>query len=145
MLLIDRLKELDVYDNTRIIIVSDHGAGISVPELANDLPKLRKHSAIASLLVKDFYKWGWVQTNMEFMTNADTPALAVEGIIPDAKNPFTGIPLAPADKTEFVKVLMSEPQSTRIRKQSTFSDEKDEWFTVKGDIFVNENWKPYSE
>ena len=82
---------------------------------------------------------------MEFMTNADTPALALEGIATDAKNPFTDAPLAPVDKTEFVKVLMSESQSTRIRKQSKFSAEKDEWFTVKDDIFVNENWKPYTE
>ena len=82
---------------------------------------------------------------MEFMTNADTPALAVEGVIPDAKNPFTGAPLAPADKTEFVKILTHPPESTRIKKNTQFSAEKDEWVTVKDDIFVNENWKPYTD
>ena len=82
---------------------------------------------------------------MEFMTNADTPALALEGIATDAKNPFTGVPLAPVDKIEFVKIMTAQAQSTRIRKQSQFAVEKDEWFTVKDDIFVNENWKPYTE
>ena len=141
----DHLKELGVYDNTRIIIVSDHGAGISVLELTNDMPKLRKHSIVASLLVKDFGERGGVHTNMEFMTNADTPALALEGIATDAKNPFTAVPIAPADKTEFVKIMTAQAQSTRIRKQSQFAVDNDEWFTVKDDIFVNENWKPYTE
>ena len=142
----DCLKKLDVYDNTRIIIVSDHGAGMKVPELENDLPKLEKQNVVSSLLVKDFGARGEVRTDMEFMTNADTPRLAIEGIIPDAKNPFTGVPLAPADKSEFVKILYAPTgQSTRTRKHSKFVVAKDEWFTVRDNIFVKENWKPYSE
>ena len=82
---------------------------------------------------------------MEFMTNADTPALALEGIIPDAKNPFTGFPLAPADKSQYVKIMTAPPKSTRIRKRMQFSIAKDEWFTVKDDIYVLENWKPYTD
>ena len=140
-----RLKEFGVYDNTRIIIVSDHGAGISVPELTDDLPRLWKQNVVASLLVKDFGERGKVRTSMDFMTNADTSALALEGIATDAKNPFTGVPIAPADKTEFVKIMTAQAQSTRIRKQSQFAVDSDEWFTVKDDIFVNENWKPYTE
>ena len=142
---LNRLKELDVYDNTRIIIVSDHGTGISVPELVNDLPNLKKQNVVASLLVKDFGKRGGVSMNMKFMTNADTPALALEGIAPDAKNPFTGVPLAPADKTGFIKIMTAQAQSTRIRKKTQFDVSDDEWFTVKDDIFVNGNWKPYRE
>ena len=142
---LNRLKELDVYDNTRIIIVSDHGTGISVPELVNDLPNLRKQNVVASLLVKDFGKRGGVSTNVKFMTNADTPALALEGIAPDAKNPFTGVPLAPADKTGFIKIMTAQAQSTRIRKKTQFDISDDEWFTVKDNIFVNGNWKPYRE
>ena len=140
-----RLKEFGVYDNTRIIIVSDHGAGISVPELTDDLPRLWKQNVVASLLVKDFGERGKVRTSMEFMTNADTSALALEGIVTDAKNPFTAVPIAPADKTEFVKIMTAQAQSTRIRKQPQFAVDNDEWFTVKDDIFVNENWKPYTE
>lgn len=141
----DRLKELEVYDNTRIVIVSDHGAGIKVPELVNNVHGLGKEDMVASLLMKDFGEHGEVVTSMEFMTNADTPALAVEGIIPDAKNPFTDVPLAPADKSQYVKIMTAPPQSTRIRKRSQFSIAKDEWFTVKDNIFVNENWKPYTD
>lgn len=141
----DRLKELEVYDNTRIVIVSDHGTGIKVPELANDIPGLGKQNIVASLLVKDFGEWGGVKTDLEFMTNADTPAIALEGIVSNAKNPFTGVPLAPADKSEYVKIMTSQAQSTRIRKQARFDIAKDEWFTVKDNIFVNENWKPYTD
>ena len=141
----DRLKELGVYDNTRIVIVSDHGAGIKVPELVNNVHGLTKESMVASLLMKDFDKRGGVLTNMEFMTNADTPALALEGIIPNAKNPFTGVPLKPTDKFQYVKIMTAPPQSTRIRKQTRFDIAKDEWFTVKDDIYVPENWKPYTD
>lgn len=141
----DRLKELDVYDNTRIIIVSDHGANIDTPELANNIPGLEKHSVTASLLVKDFGKRGEMMTSMEFMTNADTPALAVEGIISDAKNPFTGVPLVPADKSEYIKIMYTVGQSMRTRKQSKFTVKENEWFTVKDNIYVKENWKTYTE
>ena len=82
---------------------------------------------------------------MKFMTNADTPALALEGIIPNAKNPFTGVPLKPTDKFQYVKIMTAPPQSTRIRKQTRFDIAQDEWFTVKDDIYVPENWKPYTD
>ena len=140
---LDRLKELEVYDNTRIIIVSDHGTGISVPELVNDISGFGKQNVVASLLVKDFSKRGEMLTDLQFMTNADTPALALEGIISNAKNPFTGVPLDPADKNAFVKIAMAQAQSTRTRKDKQFF--KGKWFTVKDDVFVNENWKPYTE
>ncbi|MBD5446283.1 MAG: hypothetical protein HDR32_00675 [Treponema sp.] len=44
-----------------------------------------------------------------------------------------------------MKIMTSQAQSTRIRKQARFDIAKDEWFTVKDDIYVNENWKPYTD
>ncbi|MBD5412787.1 MAG: membrane protein insertase YidC [Treponema sp.] len=141
----DYLKECGVYNNTRIIIVSDHGMGTQVPELINDIPKLGKQNVVASLLVKDFNNRGGVQTNSKFMTNADTPAIALEGIISNAKNPFTGVPLAPTNKSEYVKIITSRAQSPRTRNHTQFIAKKDECFTVKDDIYVNENWKSYTD
>lgn len=140
----DYLKANGVYDNTRIIIVSDHGTETKVPELPNNLPKLNKQNVVASLLVKDFNSRGGVREDLTFMTNADTPHLATQGLIPDAKNPFTNLPFKIDDKSRYVKIQVAKAESTRIRKRTAFTVPKDEWFTVKDDIFVTENWAPYS-
>ena len=93
----DYLRENNLYDNTRIIIVSDHGknlnnlfggqitAGKEKAGAGEDASMLYK----ALLLVKDF---GGTEltTDPTFMTNADTPSIALEGLIEDPVNPFTG-------------------------------------------------------
>lgn len=140
----DFLKANGVYDNTRIIIVSDHGTVTEVPEFKNNLPKLNKQNVVAALLVKDFGSRGGVREDLTFMTNADTPYLATKDIIPDAKNPFTGLPFKIDSKEPYVKIQVAQAQSTRIRKQPAFPVRKDEWFTVKDNIFVTENWAAYS-
>ncbi|MGN0730006.1 membrane protein insertase YidC [Treponema sp.] len=139
----DYLKEIGVYDNTRIIIVSDHGASISVPELQDEKDsKLKKSNVVASLLVKDFNSRGPIKEDMTFMTNADTPYLATKGIIENAKNPFTDLPFQIEDKAAFAKIQIANAQSTRIRKQTQFPVPQDEWFTVHDNIFENSNWAP---
>ena len=49
------LKEIGYYDNTRIIVVSDHGTITPVDALENDENlNINKQNVVASLLVKDF-------------------------------------------------------------------------------------------
>ncbi|MBR5095725.1 MAG: alkaline phosphatase family protein, partial [Treponema sp.] len=119
------LKENGCYDNTRIIIVADHGAGTfnfdnpffygadesSLGELAdkvdkNLLPLVKSlFSSIKDgynldcnhplLMVKDFTDSASESpreftVNDSFMTNADTPYLAFEGIVQKPVNPWTG-------------------------------------------------------
>ena len=90
------LKQEGIYDNTRIIIVSDHGALLgSKPEWElNDNGKtldIMQFNPI--LLVKDFNSSGELNTDYTFMTNADTPSLAMKDIIDNPINPFTGVTL----------------------------------------------------
>ena len=135
------LKDIGCYDNTRIIVVSDHGTITQVDELENDEKlNINKQNVVASLLVKDFGEHGEVKTDMTFMTNADTPYLATRGIIENASNPFTGLPFKIDDKNSYVKILTANAESTRIRKRSAFSSREDEWYCVHDDIFKNENW-----
>ncbi len=136
--LIEWLKKEGVYDNTRIIIVSDHGTAIDTPYLENNLPGIMKECFSCSLLVKDFNQHGPMTTDMTFMTNADTPYLATKDIIPDAKNPFTGTPLKVEDKEAILTTCPS--QSTRIRHDSGFAVKDNEWFTVRDNIFDSGNW-----
>lgn len=86
----DFLRENNVYDNTRIIIVSDHGRDRNL----NDFQNFKEPSLPASynplLLVKDFNSNNDLITDNTFMTNADTLFLAKEGLNISDTNPFTG-------------------------------------------------------
>lgn len=86
----DYLREEGVYDNTRIILVSDHGRnmGFSKYQMGKEFYEdILYYNAL--LLVKDFGETE-IKTDYRFMTNADTPLLAMDGIIEEPRNPFTG-------------------------------------------------------
>ena len=91
-------------------------------------------------MVKDFFSHGSIKTDMTFMTNADTPALATKDIISNAKNPFTGNKFNVENKAEFVKLASAPAESTRIRTNTQFKVADDHWFTVKDNIFESKNW-----
>lgn len=87
---LDYLREKGVYDNTRIIFVSDHGRDLGFAEyIMNDEPGGDLLSYSALLMVKDFGDRE-AQIDYQFMTNADTPLLAMRDIIKEPHNPFTG-------------------------------------------------------
>ena len=144
------LKDNDCYDNTRIIIVSDHGGGddtgLFKKEAIED-KRYNKENVTALLMVKDFDAHGEVSVDNQFMTNADTPALALQGIADDAKNPFTGKTLAvpAAEKNGYVKIAIAPVENMRSRNNKKFKIAADEWFTVHDDIYVDENWSRVRE
>ena len=96
----DYLREQGVYDNTRIIIVSDHGKGLyhmtqeqfeeTYPSKYSDVDDPMSYTPV--LLVKDFNSREW-KTDDTFMTNADTPTLAFQGVVPEPFNPFLKKPV----------------------------------------------------
>ena len=68
----DFLRQNDVYDNTRIIVVSDHGFGRHFTDF-NDFPSPEENSRFNCLfMVKDFNSNEDLKTDETFMTNADT-------------------------------------------------------------------------
>ena len=133
---LDDLKEKDVYDNTRIIIVSDHGMGNS------DDPVTER--GLSTLLVKDFGATGLLKSDSSFMTNADTPALATEGIIENARNPFTNNVFAVRDKRNYVKIAYPMNESLRIRHNPQWKINPEDYWTVDGDNVYDESaWRKY--
>lgn len=142
--LIDFLKTNGVYDNTRIIIVSDHGSVNLSSDLVNNIEGLNKNCVVATLMVKDFNAKGPVTIDNSFMSNADTPWIAVQGIIPQEKqnNPFTGLPLKKENKNEWIKIDTAKAQSTRNRFKSGWDVSEKDWYTVHDNIYVTENWAP---
>lgn len=86
----DYLRKEGAYENTRIILVSDHGYDLGFEKYVLGAERYEDiMNYMALLLVKDF-GGKEQQTDYRFMTNADTPLLAVEGIMENPQNPFTG-------------------------------------------------------
>jgi hypothetical protein len=130
----DILKTHQVYDNTRIIIVSDHGTGLKSKFPDNiTLPNgdcLESYQPI--LLVKDFNDTGTLHTDMTFMTHADVPLIATSDLIENPVNPFTGI-LIESKKEDGVTITTMDVLN--------FTIHPDEWLHVHDNIFDPKNWE----
>ena len=142
--LLEKLKSEGVYDNTRIIIVSDHALGDS-GEYFQFNPGFAFPPAqlTASLLVKDFGSKGPLKESMEFMTNADTTGIATKGISENPCNPFTNKPFAVKNKQDYVKISTAQAEATRIRNNTQFKITDNQWVTVKDNIYEASNWSFY--
>lgn len=143
----DYLRENDVYDNTKIIIVSDHGQGLNqLDELVmdiNDESKLDASYFFPLLLVKDFDSDGFTVSD-EFMTNADVPTLALKDIIEDPKNPFTGKAINSDEKSAHDQyMIVSWDWEVEENNGNAFLPAQ--WASVKDDIWDKENWTFYTE
>ena len=143
----DFLKVNGCYDNTRIIIVSDHGWHLHSEQVFGSFPDPVVPAEFNPLLMfKDFNAEGAMKTDMEFMTNADTLFLAGKNL--DASltdlNPFTGKKLV-QDKAGGVTVVPGvnlEWLSSKMYEEKTFSVDKENSYVVHDDLFKPENWIP---
>jgi YidC/Oxa1 family membrane protein insertase len=143
----DFLKENGVYDNTRIIIVSDHGFDVAT-RLKDDV-KLPNREMLeiyqAMLLVKDFNAQTTAQipdelpSDHSFMTNADVPVLVTKELIPDPVNPYTGKEIR-SEKENGVTITTSHLWQARKQLKYTYNIKPNEWLYVHDDIFKPENW-----
>ena len=137
----DRLRELGVYDNTRIILVSDHGTELEHQEKLIFDNGLDAEWFNALLMVKDYNATGFT-TDRTFMTNADVPAIALEGIIDDPKNPFTGSDIDMSRKQGVQHVLFSESWDVMENNGNVFKiGGNGQWYEMQGSVFNEESWK----
>ena len=146
---LDYLRQEGVYDNTRIIIVSDHGTGVALfDELINPDPDSLFTAEFYNclLMVKDFDSTGY-KTDYTFMTNADVPTIAMEGIIDNPVNPATGNLINSDAKSGDLYVTYSISPDQKLwnpdyNPGNTFAyDEGTKWYKFVGDdIFDNSNW-----
>jgi hypothetical protein len=142
----DFLKETQVYDNTRIVIVSDHGIDISSKFPGNIiLPGGQSVQAFNPLLLfKDFNSHGALITDNKFMTNADTPFLAFNGIINNPVNPFADIPFREEKINGVILPKGSPGWNLEHHTKYQFKIKADDWLCVHDNIFNPENWEPVS-
>jgi hypothetical protein len=137
----DYLKENGVYDNTRIIVVSDHGFNVTTEQNYFSLPdgnRLEKYTSL--LLFKDFYDRGELNIDNTFMTQADVPLMALNGIINDPVNPFTGLSVI-NEKENGVFITTSDKFYHTKHGKYKFNITANEWLFVHDNIFDPDNWE----
>lgn len=137
---LDYLRQENIYDNTKIIIVSDHGYELKQydellfgKEGGEDVMSYNP-----LLLVKDFNSKEF-NIDYSFMTNADVPYLAVKDTLDETINLFTGVDLNQSYKKE-KEQLVSVSTNPGIDKTGKETSLEGPWYTVKENIFDINNW-----
>lgn len=94
-------------------------------------------------MVKDFGEKDF-STSDEFMTNADVPTIATNGIIEQPVNPFTGNAINSEEKTAHDQYIIDSLQwQTDINNGNAFLPAK--WYSVHDNIWDKNNWKLVAE
>ena len=147
---LEYLKEQDLYDNTRIIIVSDHGFSLrQIEELflddtVNHIDLNQRYGDVEFyyplLMVKDYNSKGGITTSKEFMTNADVPTLATAGIFEKAINPFTGNEINNSEKTAHDQYILGSDKYI-IAENNGNCLVPGRWYSVHDSIWDKSNWK----
>ena len=135
----DYLRQNDVYDNTRIILVSDHGASVKLSEdmLLSDRVNALNYNPL--LMVKDFDSHGELKTDRAFMTNADVPTIAMADLIMNPVNPYSGKPITSEEKYSHPqKITTSHDHNVSNNNGNTYKPGL--WFSVEKDLFDLNNW-----
>lgn len=138
---------LELYDNTRIIIVSDHGNGMYLFDgFYTDDYEFMTDWFVALLLVKDYDSTGYT-TDSTFMTIADVPTLALEDIVDYPVNPHTGEPINSEPKHGDIYVEDNQTYDERLwnpeaNQGNTFYYNDDYlWFKIVNEnIYDLNNW-----
>lgn len=143
----DYLRSEGIYDQTRIIIVADHGEALGCFDdmmLQTDGAPRDMMSYNPLLLVKDFDCHGFT-TDYRFMTNADTPSLSMKDIIASPVNPFTGELInEDAKGAEEQHVFDTKMWKTDVNNGNTFLPGT--WYSLKNqNIFDMNNWEKIGE
>ena len=128
--LIQKLKDNNAYDNTRIIIMSDHGWILA--DIENVDLSISGNNSL--LFIKDFNAKGKYTTNYEFMTTADVPYLSAIGIDKQMVNPLTNKKLT-TEKNLGVDVITNHlvkwaPNQFKIKDRTYLYDDDAKYMHV---------------
>ena len=136
---VEMLKNLGIYDNTQIIVVSDHGGndGINMPILDKD-----DWRPDALFLFKDFGANGAVRTDNRLMANYDIASIFCANLPSGCLNVGQNILQNYPQNREIIHTI---PLHWRLE-----AHKPNEWlirkaYKVKGDIYKMENWRAIDE
>lgn len=131
------LQEAGVYDNTRIIIVADHGFTLNSDRFDKFPWDIRFYGSFNPLMLfKDFGSTGEYRVDNSFMTNADAPLFAIDGLDVSSLNPFTGKDMKESVNKETVNVYTGHDHTDYVFKHDLSSS-----FSVHDSLFEPTNWE----
>ena len=97
------------------------------------------------LLVKDFNSNAELTIDRQFMTNADTPTLAMQGLIENPINPFTGNPINSNVKQDGVQYIFRSG-AVEMWEYTGTGYVQGQWARLNGDDAFNmQMWKEIDE
>jgi hypothetical protein len=128
-----------LYDNSRIILVSDHGPEPNFVTKIGLPFNVDQHNPL--LMAKDFNADGLLQTDMTFMTNADVPVIALKGLIDNPVNPFTGNKITDENKKTPLYIAISGDIHLGDPDVTQFVLNPREDYYVHDNIFDPNNWE----
>ncbi|HKY22626.1 MAG TPA: sulfatase-like hydrolase/transferase [Vicinamibacterales bacterium] len=142
--ILDRLKEMGVYDKTFVVISSDHGIGFAPPSFENDRPtpagqlSTLAGKAMALLVVKPLDSQGPVRVSEAPTSITDIPGTVLEGI--GVAHALPGVP-----------ALTLADHAPRSRAWAMYDWEHEDWsqqyfdtldiLQIDGRVLDGANWK----
>ena len=137
----DQLREAGAWDNTRIVVVSDHGYDLAQWEDLIYNKDLDIERVNPLFLVKDFNARGDIQTNNDFMTIADVPSLLMDGLVENPTNPYTGNPINMDAKQKPQMVTTSRRLQPWKQTGNVYVTSDRHRYTVHDNIYDHDNWQ----
>ena len=141
------LKESGCWDNSRIIIVGDHGCRdmrtIDMNFLNGfDDTGIFPERLIPLLMMKDFNSDGLLHKDYSFMTLADIPILITEGLPSELqKNPFSSLPFkVTQNKTVIRSIQNGDHHADKQSKLTQFKTTESDWVYVKDNVYDPACW-----
>ena len=144
---VKHLREIGVYDNTRIIVVSDHGRDVPAPCFKGMKNRYDFAKFNPLLLVKDFDSREKLKTDNTFMTNADTIFLAIRDLEVSQINPFTHNRFADFIQKDRVHIYSCAIEPFFRENNQDHLKDKNTWrldtcsYVVHDNIFDESNWE----
>ena len=144
---LDYLKDNGVYDNTRIIIVSDHGRDLNdnvCPLIEyrgeNGEQKTMDSSFFDSVLLEKDFDSHEMKSDMNLISNAEVPYMATEGLFENPTNPYTGNELKTFTSVKGQpELIYTFDYQTDKNNGNVFLPA--DWFTVTERIYNTKAWE----
>ncbi len=143
---LEYLKQEGMYDNTRIIIASDHGVLIRTGVFKNN-NVCQVEGCNPLLLFKDFNDKGELKIDNNFMTQCDVPFLCTHNLKENEQNnglaihPLTKKNIDMSGKQGEQHLFMNHNNTAMKNGKYTYTAKPNEWYSVHDDIFNPDNWK----
>jgi len=140
------LQENDIYDTTKIILVSDHGhpsvPSPMQPEAEQATPRHLQNifgRSHALFMVKDFGSRGSLVRDDRFLSNADTPAIICSAL--DSCDGITADPTRGSSAKDRILTVTGVGGWSWEYLQGLYEHVIEWQYEVRGDMFDYQNWK----